>query len=182
MLSELKDLFAVWIGAVAAAIDAIVTRIVPQRRVLLVEGERGHFTARIISASKGAVLPQLSLRLHNGRLEPAFRPAMAGGAARQPYRRDDAIGPAVVPHRRFSKGRGRFPRQHGPCPDGSPDAVVARRCGFGMTAPLASAPRTPLLLPLNTSPIRPPINASLTASRQCPAHDSGSVWIATPSL
>jgi hypothetical protein len=60
--------------------------------------------------------------------------------------------------------------------------VVARRCGFGMTAPLASAPRTPLLLPLNTSPIRPPINASLTASRQCPAHDSGSVWIATPSL
>jgi len=28
----------------------------------------------------------------------------------------------------------------------------------------------------------PPINASRTASRQCPAHDSGSVRIATPSL
>ena len=28
----------------------------------------------------------------------------------------------------------------------------------------------------------PPVNASRTASRQCPAHDSGSVWIATPSL
>ena len=28
----------------------------------------------------------------------------------------------------------------------------------------------------------PPINASRTASRQCPAHDSGSVWIAIPSL
>ena len=30
----------------------------------------------------------------------------------------------------------------------------------------------------NTSPVRFPINASRTASRQCPAHDSGSVWIA----
>jgi general secretion pathway protein L len=72
MLSELKDLFAVWIGAVALAIDAIVTRIVPQRRVLLVEGARDNFTARIISSRKGAVLPQASFRLLNGRLEGAF--------------------------------------------------------------------------------------------------------------
>jgi general secretion pathway protein L len=72
MLSELKDLFAVWIAAIAAAIEAIVTRIVPQRRVLLVEGERDNFTARITSPRKGAVLPQASFRLLNGRLEPAF--------------------------------------------------------------------------------------------------------------
>ena len=72
MLAELKDLFAVWIGAVAAAIDAIVTRIVPQRRVLLVEGERDNFTARIIAAGKGALVPQASFRLLNGQAEPAL--------------------------------------------------------------------------------------------------------------
>src|ERR1700719_4703638 len=46
-------------------------------------------------------------------------------------------------------------------------------------ATTASVPQTTLLSPLNTSPVRPPVNASRTASRQCPAHDSGSVWIAT---
>lgn len=72
MLSELKDLFAVWIGAIAAAIEAIATRIVPQRRVLLVEGERDNFTARITSSRKAAVLPQAQFRLLNGRLEGAL--------------------------------------------------------------------------------------------------------------
>src|SRR5262245_40031466 len=51
-----------------------------------------------------------------------------------------------------------------------------------LPATTASAPRTALLSPLNTSPVRAPVNASRTASRQCPAHDSGSAWIATPSL
>src|ERR1700746_208862 len=55
---------------------------------------------------------------------------MAGGAARQPYRGGYAIGAAVVPHRRFSKGRRRSPRQHGPGPPWSAAEVV-----FGMTAP-----------------------------------------------
>src|ERR1700674_704561 len=63
---------------------------------------------------------------------------------------------------------GQGPRDDGPVP-----------VAFCTTA---SAPRTKLLSPLNTSPVCPPINASRTASRQRPAHDSGSVWIATPSL
>ena len=72
MLSELKDLFATWIAAVAAAIDYVVTRIVPQRRILFVEGEPDCFTARVTSLSKGAVLAQVSFRLLDGRPEPAF--------------------------------------------------------------------------------------------------------------
>jgi general secretion pathway protein L len=72
MLSELKELFGVWIAAVAAAIDAIVTRIVPHRRILLVEGEPDSFSARVTSSGKGTVLPQASFRLMNGRTEPAL--------------------------------------------------------------------------------------------------------------
>jgi general secretion pathway protein L len=72
MLSELKDLFATWIAAVAVAIDYVATRIVPQRRVLFVEGEPDCFTARVTSLGKGAVLPQVSFRLLDGRPEPAF--------------------------------------------------------------------------------------------------------------
>jgi general secretion pathway protein L len=71
MLSELKDLFAVWIAAVATAIEAIMARIVPQRRILFVEGELDNFTARVTSQGKDAVLPQ-TFRLLNGSPEPAF--------------------------------------------------------------------------------------------------------------
>jgi general secretion pathway protein L len=72
MLSELKDLFAIWIAATVAAIDAIAMRIVPQRRIRFVEGERDRFTARVMSPGKGPVLPQASFRLSNGKPEPAF--------------------------------------------------------------------------------------------------------------
>jgi hypothetical protein len=44
----------------------------------------------------------------------------------------------------------------------------------------ASAPRTSELSRLNTQPTPSPVNASTHASRRAP-HDSGSVWIATPS-
>src|SRR3954471_15083818 len=48
------------------------------------------------------------------------------------------------------------------------------------TATTASAPRTALLSPLHTWPARTPVNASRAASRPHP-HDSGPVWVATPS-
>jgi len=70
MSSELKDLFATWIAAVTAAIQAIMTRIVPQRRILLVEGKPDQFTARVTSGAKGAVLPPVSFHVLHGGPEP----------------------------------------------------------------------------------------------------------------
>jgi general secretion pathway protein L len=75
MLTELKDLFAVWIAAVAAAIEAMLTRIVPQRKILLVEGDGDIFTARVTSAGKETALPEMSFRLVHGSAEPPFSEA-----------------------------------------------------------------------------------------------------------
>ena len=47
-------------------------------------------------------------------------------------------------------------------------------------APPASASRRKRLSRLNTWPARAPVNASTPSSRTAP-HDSGSVWVATPS-
>ena len=71
MMSELKDLFAVWMSGVAAALDAAMTRISPHRRVVLVEGEANAFTARAGSGRKGVALPDLAFHLDHGRMEPA---------------------------------------------------------------------------------------------------------------
>jgi len=83
MLAELKELFAAWIAAVVAAVHAVTTRIVPQRRILLIEGDADSFTARVTSAGKGAVLPETNFRLSGGRVEPAFsegwKAALRGG-------------------------------------------------------------------------------------------------------
>jgi general secretion pathway protein L len=75
MLAELKDLFAIWIAAVAVAVDSIATRIVPQPRILLAESDPGSFTARVTSTGTGTVLPERSFRLLHGRTEPAFSDA-----------------------------------------------------------------------------------------------------------
>src|ERR1700676_1044692 len=74
MMSGLKELFERWIAAVAAAVHAVATRVVPQRRILLVEGEANSFTARVISAQKGPVQPEATFRLLHGRPEPALTP------------------------------------------------------------------------------------------------------------
>jgi general secretion pathway protein L len=72
MMPGLKDLFEVWIAAVAAAVHAFATRVVPQRRIVLVEGEANSFTIRVTSPQKGAILPEAAFRLLHGRLEPAL--------------------------------------------------------------------------------------------------------------
>jgi general secretion pathway protein L len=71
MLSELKELLAVWIAAVTAAIETAVTRILPHRCIILVEGDANSFTARTTSATKAAP-PQTSFRLSEGRPVPAL--------------------------------------------------------------------------------------------------------------
>jgi general secretion pathway protein L len=99
MLSELKDLLATWIGAVAAAIEAVMTRIVPRRRILLVEGEPENFTARVASPGKGDSLSQVSFSLLNGRPEPAFnhewRAAFRGSQIEVVMRSDQTLFRAI---------------------------------------------------------------------------------------
>jgi general secretion pathway protein L len=74
MISELKDLFGEWIAAVAAVVHTVTARMVPQRRILFVEGDSDSFTARMTSAGKDVLLPQTSFRLLHGRPEPALTP------------------------------------------------------------------------------------------------------------
>jgi general secretion pathway protein L len=69
-LAELKALLAVWITAVAAAVNATMARIRPQPRIRMVEGEDGRFTACLVAAPKGAVLPDLSFHVAHDRCEP----------------------------------------------------------------------------------------------------------------
>src|SRR5215475_12935074 len=73
MLSELKELLAVWIAAVAAAIEAVMARIVPQRRLLLVEGDDDGFTVR--ASVPGKAMPAAAtFRRSHGRIEPPLSP------------------------------------------------------------------------------------------------------------
>ena len=74
MISELKDLFGEWIAAVAAAVQAVMARMVPQRQIQFVEGDGDNFTARVTSAGKDALLPQTAFHLLHGRPEPALSP------------------------------------------------------------------------------------------------------------
>src|SRR5215470_8744687 len=75
MWDELKELFAAWIAGVAAAVEWLATRIVPRRRIVIVEGDPGSFTARVTSAGKGRALPEKSFRLTHGMADPAFSDA-----------------------------------------------------------------------------------------------------------
>jgi general secretion pathway protein L len=75
MMSELKELLAEWIAAVAEAVQSVMARMVPRRRIQLVEGEDNDFTLRVQSAQNGATLPETSFRLLHGRPEPALASA-----------------------------------------------------------------------------------------------------------
>jgi general secretion pathway protein L len=74
MIAELKELFSEWIAAVARAVDAIAGWLVRQRHVSLIEGNDDMFTIRTAPDKKGAVLPDASFRLSNGRPDPALSP------------------------------------------------------------------------------------------------------------
>jgi general secretion pathway protein L len=135
MLFELKDLFATWIEAVAAAIDAIARRIVPQRRIRFVEGEPDTFAARVTSSGKDGVLPQVSFRMLNGKPEPAFsaewQAALRGSHIEVVMRSDQMLFRAVD-----------FPKAASDFLDGMVRAQIDRLTPwsasdavFGMTAP-----------------------------------------------
>ena len=95
----------------------------------------------------------------------------------------------AVPLAAGDRGISRFPCEVLPCVLGVSDRAgssrVSRlrrdRCGLPPVS-TTSAPRTwnPLISRLNTRPAHSPVNASPPTSRST-AHDSGSVWVATPS-
>jgi general secretion pathway protein L len=140
MLAELKELFGVWIAAVTAAIHTIMARIVPQRRVELVEGESGRFTARMVSsARKGPALAPFAFALTQGRPQPA--PSAEWRAALRGSRIDIVMRPDQVLFREID-----FPRQAADFLDGMVRAQIDRLTPwvasdalFGTTAPVPIA-------------------------------------------
>jgi general secretion pathway protein L len=66
MWAELKELFATWITAVAAAVEALVSRVAPRRRVRLQQTAPGRFTASLAGPSRGAMLQPVSFDLVRG--------------------------------------------------------------------------------------------------------------------
>ena len=75
-----------------------------------------------------------------------------------------------------------FPYVHGVCDRAGPVRISRYRCAQWClpTIPTASASRTKLLSRLNTRPARTPVNASAIPLRRSP-HDSGPLWVASPS-
>ena len=71
-IADVKVLFGEWITAVAGAVDSVIERVVRPSQILLMEGDNGTFTARLMSGQKGASLPDVSFRLSEGRPEPAL--------------------------------------------------------------------------------------------------------------
>jgi general secretion pathway protein L len=139
MLAELKDLFGVWIATVTAAIHAIMARIVPARRIELVEGDGGRFTARMISWRRGPTLSPFAFELAQDRPHPAltaeWRAALRGS------RIDIIMRPDRVLFRAID-----FPKQAADFLEGMVRAQidrltpwVASEAVFGTTAPVPIA-------------------------------------------
>jgi len=72
MIFELKAPFGEWIASVALAIDSITGRLMPRRQISLIEGEGDTFTAKAAPVKKGAALPDVVLRVSNGRPTPSL--------------------------------------------------------------------------------------------------------------
>ena len=139
MLAELKELFGVWIAAVTAAIHTIIARIVPQRRIELVEGDSGRFTACMISSRKGPTLAPCAFELTHGHAQPAlsaeWRAALRGSRIDIIMRPDHVLFRAVD-----------FPKQAADFLEGMVRAQIDRLTPwvasdalFGMTAPVPIA-------------------------------------------
>jgi general secretion pathway protein L len=135
MMAELKHLFAVWMSGVAAALEAVMAWIAPQRRIVLVEHEANTYAARASSVRKGAPLPRLAFRLDHGRVEPA--PAGEWRTAFRGSRIDILMRPDQVLFRAVD-----FPKQAADFLDGMIRAQIDRltpwttsEAVFGLTQP-----------------------------------------------
>ena len=70
MWTELKELFATWIAAVAIAIEALISRVAPRRRVRLQTVAPDRFTAGLAAPTRDATLQPVSFGLDQGRADP----------------------------------------------------------------------------------------------------------------
>jgi general secretion pathway protein L len=70
MISELKELFGVWIAAVTMAVHSLTRRLMLQRQIWLIEGDGDTFTAKAAPVKNGGPLPDVSFRVSNGRPNP----------------------------------------------------------------------------------------------------------------
>lgn len=139
MLAELKQLFAIWVAAVAAAVEAIMARLTSQRRLVLKEGDGDVLTFLCDRAGKGTGLQPVSFRLLHGRPEPAlpleWRDALRGSAVEVQMRADQVLFRDVD-----------FPRQAADFLDGMVRAQIDRltpwsagEVVYGLTAPQPDA-------------------------------------------
>src|SRR3569833_2712923 len=72
MWAELKELFAAWIAAVAAAVEALAARVAPRWCVRLRVVAADCFTASLAVPTNDAVLQPVSFALVRGRATPPF--------------------------------------------------------------------------------------------------------------
>jgi general secretion pathway protein L len=79
MISELTQIFDAWIGAVAAAIDAVAARSMRPRLIQLREGEDDRFTLSMTAEKNRPDLPAVSFALQQGRPQPPLPEAWVAG-------------------------------------------------------------------------------------------------------
>jgi general secretion pathway protein L len=72
ILSEAKSLFDEWMAAVTQAADFAIGRYTRRSQIVLSGDSGGVLTARLKSAAKGPVLPDISFRMANGRPSPSL--------------------------------------------------------------------------------------------------------------
>lgn len=95
MLEQVKQIFAVWIEATAAALAAIGGRITPQRRVLCIAGQGANFTLHAAAGPKLPPLPEITLNFAEGTARPplpeAWRSALRGSRIEVRLRSDQVL-------------------------------------------------------------------------------------------
>jgi general secretion pathway protein L len=139
MWAELKELFAIWITAVAAAVEALISRLAPRRRVRLQEIAPDRFTASMAVPTKEAMLQPVSFGLVQGRVQPQlpqqWRAALRGSQI------EISMLPDQVLFRELD-----FPRQAAPFLDGMVRAQIDRLAPwpvsdvvYGLTVPEPAA-------------------------------------------
>lgn len=138
MVSDAKAVFEEWISAVAGAVESLIGRYAPRPQIELAGETTGVLTARLKSARKGPQLPDVSLRISNGRPTPPLSPDWQ--AAFRGSRVEAQLAPAHVLFRPLD-----FPKQATDFLDGMIRTQIdrltpwlAEEAAFGWSAPSPS--------------------------------------------